>query len=130
MLINGKERISASEVASFPGEDPILLYGQFLDDYKRASIEEKILLIQEAPVQAADRPIHYEALLAAVCESLAKQDGIPIPDWVYERRCYLEDPVFAFNTTIPGHREYLLETTPEEFLNRNVIFGDNVMSRC
>ena len=130
MFINGRERITASEVASFLGEDPVLLYGQFLDDYKRASIEDKILLIQDAPIQTADRPVHYEALLAAVCESLAKQDGIPIPEWVYEQRYYLKEPVFAFNTTIPGHREYLLETTPEEFLSRNVIFGDNVMSRC
>lgn len=130
LFIDGKELISVSDVASLEGVDYVLLYGQFLDDYTRSDAKEKALLISRPPFCNPDRPEYYVALLAAVCETLAKQDDLPIPGWVYERRCYLEQPVFAFNTTVPGHREYLLETTPEEFMSRNVIFGDTVLSRC
>lgn len=129
MIIDRIECVSVSDVASLLGIDYVLYYGQFLDDFRHTKQESKSLLINEPVVCASDRPDYYDAFLAGVCESLAKEADIPVPGWVYENRYYWKDPVFPFNTENPDFQEYLLETTPEEFRVRNIYFGDSLMSR-
>ena len=130
MLIDGREYISASDVATLDGYDPILLYGQFLDDFYGANDVVREELIKEAPISKDDRPKHYNAMLAAVCESLAKAYNLPIPTWVNYDCYFLVSPTFSFNTKNNEFQKYLLQTTPCEFAKRNIFFGDNVMNRC
>lgn len=131
MFINGRERISVTEVATEPTDDYVLLYCQFLDDFRHESDEGKSGLIASAPKCLNDRPDYYDAFLAGVCETLAKESNIDIPGWIYEDRYYLDSPTFPDGTErVPGFQEFLRETTPIEFAARNVLFGDNLMKRC
>lgn len=131
MIIKGKERISANEVATLPGIDYLLYYGQFLDDFKRLDKEDKGLLIEGAVKSLPDRPEYYDAFLAAVCETLAVENNLPVPQWTQGKDYFLAAPVYPEGAArVPGFVEYLIETTPEVFCKRNVFFGDEVMRRC
>ena len=131
MIIKGKERISASEVAMLPGIDYLLYYGQFLDDFKRLDKEDKGLLIEHAVKSLPDRPDYYDAFLAAVCETLAIENDLPVPKWTQGEDYYLDTPANPEGATrVPGFVDYLIETTPELFYKRNVFFGDGIMRRC
>lgn len=130
VIVNEREYISAADVASMPGEDYTLLYGQFLDDFRHRDQPGKAMLIAEPPRSLPDRPAYYDAMLAASCESLAKDFSLSVPSWVYDPHYYLPSPVYAFDTNIPEYRKLLEDTTPGEFSSRNVFFGDTVMTRC
>ena len=105
----------------------LTLFGQFLDDFRNEE-RDKYALIKEEPLMDNCTAL-FLCLLAATAHKLANDNGLQIPDWV-KRQQYIYDGVYyAFNTSMEDFRRHLEQTTPAEFVQRNLFLGDNVLSR-
>jgi len=98
---------------------------QFLDDFRW--VDNKLSLIEEEP--AADVDIRTLCLAAAIAHKLANDNGLVPPRWVYKQEYIFPHPVYTFNTQNEEYQKVLRETTPEEFAQRNIYYGSNVLSR-
>ncbi len=104
--------------------------GDFVDDWTRASADERIAMIATAPsdsdVTAEPR---WAALLAASVDWLTSTAGRSqaAPSWAMSRRFVLDQPWFL----IPGLalRMHQLVDTPAPFKVRNIFGGDRILSR-
>jgi len=97
---------------------------QFLDDFML--VENKSALIEEEPVEGEVKTL---CLAAAIVHKLANDNGLKPPEWVYKQKYIFPQPVYTFNTQNEEYRKVLRETTPDEFAQRNIFFGANVISR-
>ena len=109
------------------GGDVALNLNQFLDDFRHEE-RDRASLIADEPMLTGDSS--FDARLAATAESLARESGIEVPDWVWRDARYVDEPVWAFQGHNPEARIYLRQTTPPEFASRNHYTGDNVLARC
>ena len=103
------------------GDFWFLLCG-FLDDFKRNPIYSRL----EKEPDLNDP--HMGSFLAASAEMLAYEYSLPIPDWVFLKKYYLNEPFF------PGkfkgdYNIFLLRESPLEFRSRNIFVSSNVLSR-
>ena len=110
------------------GSPPEIELGDFLDAFYRrptteAVCEEPPLLPESDPQGAV-----MNSFLAATAEHLCHRFGLPVPDWVYEQRRYLERPYFAMKE--PSFRATLLLESPVEFRSRNLFVTANALSRA
>lgn len=104
----------------------MLALSQFIDDFNRA--DNKLLLISEKP-EAEGVGIIDLCLMASMAHKLAVDNKLTVPEWVYAQEFILPYPVYAHNTEDKKYQNYLKETTPPEFTQRNLFFGDRVLSR-
>lgn len=98
----------------------------FLDDFKKS--ENRYDLIKDEPNGGVIDNVN-RCLLVAITHSLCNEYGLTPPTWVNNLAYVLPYPVFAHGTTNEEYQRYLIETTPEEFANRNIYYGANVTSR-
>ncbi len=68
-----------------------------------------------------------DAYLTAVAEHLTGRHDLPPPEWIYDRRRYLDEPAFACRTR--EARLFLLKDSPAAFKSRNIFVSGNALDR-
>ena len=106
------------------GEHWQLAINQFVDDFRRATPEERPLLVQD-PVETIGK---LEGLLAAVISSLCREVGQPPPPWVGTTGS--PEPFFAIPANGHALRLRLMIESPPPFFVRNVFVPSNYLSRA
>jgi len=99
---------------------------QFLDDFR--FVKNKFALIKDEPKAGADT--RTLCLAAAIAHKLANDNGIDPPQWVYKPEYIFPHPVYTFNTQNKEYQKILRETSPQEFAQRNIFYGANVIARA
>jgi len=74
--------------------------------------------------------IEFNAYFAGLVEFLTKEQSIDTPDWVFEKKYYLSDPVFPTKIKNTLFRLITVIETPLEFKSRNIFIGANTFDRC
>lgn len=105
-----------------------LLFGQFLDDFYRAGDMQYALIKDEPPYKEDTEK--WLSILAATAHRLAIEYHIAIPKWVLDEKYIAKKIYYAFDTKNIEHQQFLEETSLPEFKERNLMLGDNVLSRC
>ena len=110
------------------GATPWVAIGDFLDDWRRSSVEHRYELVEIpiAPAPTADLQ-HWAAFCAAMVEWLCWQDGLPFPAWTNQENYHLAEPWFIYEGR--RLRAWQLVTTPAPFKMRNIYGGDRMLDR-
>jgi len=106
--------------------DFTLAFCTFLDDFKQS--KNKFELISDKPEKGILKNKEY-CMLACAAHKLANDNGIALPEWIYDETFRLKNPVYAFDTTNKEYQIFLKETSPEEYRQRNLFYGGNVLQR-
>ena len=97
---------------------------EFLDSFYRMDDGARAASLADEPdVTECD---HWNALLAATAEQLARDFGLPRPDWVDGPSRFLARPLFAAGGAFKG---VLLAESPPAFRRRGLFVTGNVLSR-
>jgi len=111
------------------GGSPWVPIGNFLDDWRRSDLEDRLELVSMGIASAGGDPelLRWAAFCAAMVEWLCWQDHLPFPKWTNNPEYRLSQPWFLY----PGDllRAWQLVSTPTPFKMRNVFTGDQVLSR-
>ena len=122
--------ISAAEfirAISQGNEDSSILFGNFLDDFYRANMDEKKRLLSDEPEPLNNvRAVDY-VHIAATVHKLANDSGIPVPTWVFKEQYYAKEPFFPVRH--PDLRLIYMFESPTEFKHRNMFVSANALSR-
>ena len=95
---------------------------RFVDDFRRDPSHDKLLEENDYKNDIAN------AFYAGVVEELAKEQNMSIPQWVFQNKYYLPEPVFLGG--LKGeYRIFIIIETPLAFKIRNIFVGDNVLDR-
>ena len=79
----------------------------------------------ELPENVSLEQFQWAVFCAASVEYLCKQYDIPCPAWAVDPSYLLEHPwYYALGADLPQVQEKLRQTTPEEFVKRNIFCGD------
>jgi len=112
---------------SLRAEDASLLFGDFLDDFYRASKEEKVQMLQLEP-EAYDAVRDIDMVnIAATAHKLANDSGIPTPAWVFKDKYYAKEPYFPVRNS--NLKLIYMFESPSEFKHRNMFVSVNALSR-
>ena len=98
----------------------------FLDGFIRS--DNKSELIAEQPEIGKMNPKEY-CMLASAAHKLANDNTIDVPDWVFDEKYILTEPAYALDTKNAEYRTFLEETSPIEYKQRNLFYGENVLMR-
>ncbi len=104
------------------GGNSRILIPEFIDDFNSASVDDKTLMIQEAPIKMKRK--HIEVYLAAVADFLCHRDNIKIPEWT--KKLYLKKPYFYGGEKL---KPILLIESPVAFRRRNLFVSANAVMR-
>ncbi|MCL1874910.1 MAG: hypothetical protein FWF87_01470 [Synergistaceae bacterium] len=110
------------------GFDFYLLLGDFLDEFYKESADIQLQMISEPPEDMNKQ--EYVPFLASVAHKLANDFRLEPPQWMFEKRCYLNgrNPYFACN--VKGNlRSLFMYKSPSEFKHRNLFVDENVLIR-
>jgi hypothetical protein len=106
-----------------------LLTSDFIMNFKKASISEKIEMFVEPPKQDLPRP-EFRPYLAAMTHKLANDENLPIPSWVFDKNCYLPGDQPFFGSSAGGDlRTWFLYKSPGEFRHRNLFIDELELER-
>ena len=111
------------------GADFYLLLGDFLDEFYRSDDDTRRKMIAGRPPEIS--AVRREALgfAASAVHKLANDFRLDVPEWVFEKRCYLHDePFFACGAT-GKLRLLFMYKSPAEFKHRNLFVDENVLAR-
>jgi len=121
-----RNKVSIADAVAY--HNFMIAFGQFLDDFRFAPDEEKYILIENEPKHdGVDLAILCHA--AAAVHKLANDNGIEVPDWVFNPMYIMPEPYYAHDTQNVEFQRYLYESSPPEYASRNVFFGGNVLLR-
>ena len=111
------------------GTTPWVAIGDFLDDWRRSSIQDRFELVESPIASAAPTPEtqQWAAFCAAMVEWLCWQDGLPFPAWTSQEKYNLPEPWFLYKGR--RLRAWQLVTTPAPFKMRNIYGGDRMLDR-
>ena len=107
-------------------KDFTLVFCTFLDDFKQS--KNKSELIFEKPLKGTLQNKEY-CMLACAAHKLANDNGVEPPEWVYDKTFRLANPAYAFDTNDSEYQTFLKETSPDEYRQRNLFYGRNVLQR-
>lgn len=113
------------------GTGPWVAIGDFLDDWRRSSHDERLAMIEEPLDDTSSEEGHrWAAFIAAAIDQMAWESvpRIEPPAWVRDVRYVLPRPWFL----LPGWRlrMHQLVDTPAAFKRRNIFGGDRILSRA
>jgi len=94
----------------------------FVDDFR--------LNPQQNFIKTSLDSLQADALYAGVVEYLAREQQVTIPDWVFDRKYYLDEPWFVSGLKNLHHRIITMIECPGEFKSRNIFLGKNTFDRC
>ena len=110
------------------GADFYLQLGDFLDAFYKAPDSEKAAMLSDAP-EDMPKP-EYVPFLASTAHKLADDFELQIPEWVFEKRCYLPGTKPHFACNAKGNlRLWFMRNSPQEFKQRNLFVDENVLMR-
>ncbi|MDR2199658.1 MAG: hypothetical protein LBR53_09440 [Deltaproteobacteria bacterium] len=112
------------------GQNFHILIGNFLEVfYTFADQEEKSYMMRDAPVDMTR--VELVPFLAAAAHKLANDYKLPVPPWVFEKRCYLpgDKPYFSTGSKKGPLSMWFLFMSPSEFKHRNLFVDENVLMR-
>lgn len=115
-------REACQAVASW--EDFRVQFYDWLDDFYHYPGQRLLLIAAEIPPLSDQR---LEAFAAAAVHQLCLDYGLPVPDWVYKDRFYLEDPWFYPPEL--NLRAIEIAESPAAFRARNIFTFANVLER-
>ncbi|HLZ21901.1 MAG TPA: hypothetical protein VKQ30_07255 [Ktedonobacterales bacterium] len=111
------------------GVTPWVAIGDFLDDWRRAPVDERAALVADpiANFQGDPELRKWAALCAGIVEWLCWNDHLPFPSWTSSPTYDLPEPWFLY----PGWRlrAWQLISTPTPFKMRNIFGGDRMLDR-
>jgi hypothetical protein len=107
--------------------DPWIAYRDFLEDWTYIP-EERPALIARRPGVARREDLPWASLLAATVEVLCARDQRPVPRWTSDPRYRLAEPWYLHEGGV-RMREWLRESTPAQFAERNIWSGDRLLRR-
>jgi hypothetical protein len=108
-------------------EDSSILFGNFLDAFYRANIDDKNKLLSDEPEPFNNvYPIDY-VNIAATVHKLANDSSIPAPTWVFKEQYYAKEPFFPVHH--PDLKLIYMFESPTEFKHRNMFVSANALSR-
>ena len=106
-----------------------ILFGDFLDEFYREKDKQlQVNMIIEEPDFNEDDKIFLVEMAAAV-HKLSNDFHLPVPSWVFKRQYFLSVPYYAFDTKNKDYQELLAKTSPKEYAERNIFYGENVLRR-
>lgn len=105
-------------------EDFRVQFYDWLDDFYHYPELRQWLIAEEIPILPEPR---FEAFAAAAVHQLCLDYGLPVPDWVYKDRFYLEDPWFYPPEL--NLRAIEIAESPAAFRARNIFTFANVLER-
>lgn len=106
-----------------------VLFGDFLDEFYREKDKQlQINMINEEPNFNKDNKI-FLVEMAAVVHKLSNDYHLPVPSWVFKEQYFLSVPFYAFDTKNKDYQKFLMETSPKEYAQRNIFYGNNVLRR-
>lgn len=105
-------------------EDFRVRFFNWLDDFYHYPELRQGLIAEEIPILPEQR---LEAFAAAAAHQLCLDYGLPVPDWVYKDRFYLEAPWFYPPEL--ALRAIEIAESPAAFRARNIFTFANVLDR-
>ena len=102
-------------------KDFITALNIFVEDFNHYNKEEKELSIYEEVI-IKNFSLNEKAIIAAVVESLANDNGLKVPEWVNKAEYFLDIPYYQLNTTNKNYQKYLIDVSPNEFKKRKLFF--------
>ena len=118
---------SATMARIAAGGDPWIAYRDFLEDWTFIP-EARSDLVAAKPVVGRGSDLPWASLLAATVEALCRRDGISIPVWTRDPAYRLEEPWYLYEG-MGRMRQWLRESTPRPFAERNIWSGDRLLRR-
>jgi hypothetical protein len=103
--------------------------GNFLDEFYRASSEQRRLMVEREPEGHPSFPDHVLPFLAAMVHKLCNDHTVDCPAWVHKERYVLKEPHFWLDAK-GNLRHVLLAESPVEFKIRNLFVTANTLSRA
>lgn len=111
------------------GENPWVALGDFLDDWKRSTPSDRFELVEQPLASVVtEEHLRWATLFAAAIEQLCAEGQITVPSWVLIPQYYLPVPWYLGVKT-ENLRRFHEQTTPPIFKRRNVIGGEQLLSR-
>ena len=120
------ESIYNVSVRTNAGDDFYLLLGDFLDTFYLSDSDARSNMIAIPPTDM--KRMELVPFLAATAHKLSLDYNIPLPQWVFEPRCFLPGmtPYFACNAR-GNLRLLFMYKSPSEFKYRNLFVDENVL---
>jgi hypothetical protein len=110
------------------GTDGWVAVGDFVDDWRRSTPEERAAMIEAEPGSSTSTR-RWVSLVAAAVDYLARTSDprFDVPAWALSTDTVLDEPWFL----LPGVsiRMHQLVDTPAAFKARNIFGGDRILSR-
>lgn len=114
------------------GTDPWIAVGDFLDDWRSASMEQRPALIRTpiASVEAHPEYQRWAAFFAAIVEYVSQEASLPVPGWVTQQEYILTTPWYLYRGKRSEWLAFQEETYPEPFRRRKIFGGDRILARA
>jgi len=109
------------------GVDPWIAYRDFLEDWTYLPESRRDLVAARPPWTRREHE-RWASLLAATVEVLCAREDLPVPAWTSDPRYRLAEPWYLYAGT-GRMREWLRESTPGPFAERNIWSGDRLLRR-
>ena len=106
---------------------PSTNYCQHIEELSSLDISAFNLYIETMPNDLSCR--EEKILYAATIEYLCNLKNITKPKWIEDKNLTSSTPIFACDTQNKDFQQFLIDTTPVEFANRNIFYGNQLLRR-